>query len=485
MQGRTELKLNDKIFIDYDYRSLKQKIQSFFYRATVIELPELISVQGNEYHNFILFREDTKLLHVIEEVELNVTERNIYVRYETTNHSLLLEDGNQELFGIPNLIEWLIHSEYICKDRQLEITDQITKVTENNVDDVTDIFNTDTLYSLPAVLIPYGVIEKFSEKDLQLLGKYTAGYAHVYYPENEHVERVIEEVCDLSVSDETRAVALVEMQGEVHSFSISAIDLSDLVSGIIQLNNVSFAERPMKDRLLYSSALSFQEELNKTKAQLVMANSLIRSLTEKRNKDASSEDPLLLMSFELEHVKKELEKEKIRTEKLETENEELKDKYQQALRKAESMKNTSTAREGRPLLVYGSEQEMYSGEIKSIILDSLRKALENTESSGDGKNNFRRYDVLNSVYSANTDGQTECLVRNKKKQVEDTLYGTDDIGKIIKGLEKMGFTVENSGSGHYKIRYGNDDRYIFILPATTSDFRSFRNAATTIKKKYF
>ena len=244
---------------------MKQKIQSFFYRATVIELPESISVQGNEYHNFILFREDTKLLHVIEEVELNVTERNIYVRYETTNHSLLLEDGNQELFGIPNLIEWLIHSEYICKDRQLEITDQITKVTEDNVDDVTDIFNTDTLYSLPAVFIPHGVIEKFSEKDLQLLGKYTAGYAHVYYPENEHVERVIEEVCDLSVSDETRAVALMEMQGEVHSSSISAIDLSDLVSGIIQLNNVSFAEKEVKDRLLYSSALSFQEELNKTK----------------------------------------------------------------------------------------------------------------------------------------------------------------------------------------------------------------------------
>ena len=352
MQGRTELKLNDKIFIEYDYRSLKQEIQSFFYRATIIELPESISVQGNEYHNLVLFQEDTKLLHVIEEVELNVTERNIYVRYETTNHSLLLEDGNEELFGIPNLIKWLIHSGYICKDRQLEITDQVTKVTEENVDDVTDIFNTDTLYSLPAVLIPYNVIEKFSEKDLQLLGKYTAGYAHVYHPENEHVERVIEEVCDLSVSDENRAVALKEMQGEVHSFSISATDLSDLVSGIIQLRNVSFAEKEVKDRLLYSSALAFQEELNKTKAELVMANSLIRSLTEKRNKDASSEDPLLLMSIELEHVKKEFEKEKIRTEKLETENEELKDKYQQALRKAESRKNTSTAREGRPLIVY-------------------------------------------------------------------------------------------------------------------------------------
>ena len=111
--------------------------------------------------------------------------------------------------------------------------------------------------------------------------------------------------------------------------------------------------------------------------------------------------------------------------------------------------------------------------------------MENTESSEDGKDNFRRYDILNSVYSANTDGQTECLVRNQRKRVEDTLYGTDDIGKIIKGLEKMGFTVENSGSGHYKIRYRNDDRYIFILPATTSDFRAFRNAATTIKKKFF
>ena len=91
MQGITELKLNDKIFTEFDYRSLTQKIQSFFYRATVIELPELISVQGNEYHNFILFREDTKLLHVIEEVELNVTERTIFARYDITNYSLLLE----------------------------------------------------------------------------------------------------------------------------------------------------------------------------------------------------------------------------------------------------------------------------------------------------------------------------------------------------------------------------------------------------------
>lgn len=108
---------------------------------------------------------------------------------------------------------------------------------------------------------------------------------------------------------------------------------------------------------------------------------------------------------------------------------------------------------------------MYSGEIKSIIIDSLRKVLENTESSGDGKNNFRRYDVLNSVYSANMDGQTECLVRNMRKRVKDTLYGTDDIGKIIRGLEKMGFTVENSGSGHYKIRYGMmTGTFSFCLP---------------------
>lgn len=171
MQGITELKLNDKIFTEFDYRSLTQKIQAFFYHATVIELPEPISVKGNEYHNFILFREDTKLLHVIEEVELNVTERTIYARYESTNHSLMLEDGNEELFGIPNLIQWMIHSGYICKDRQMEITDQVKEVTEDNVDDVTDIFNLDTLYRLPAVLIPHGVTEKFTEQDLRLLGK--------------------------------------------------------------------------------------------------------------------------------------------------------------------------------------------------------------------------------------------------------------------------------------------------------------------------
>jgi hypothetical protein len=57
-------------------------------------------------------------------------------------------------------------------------------------------------------------------------------------------------------------------------------------------------------------------------------------------------------------------------------------------------------------------------------------------------------------------------------------------GRTKKGLETLGFSIEEEGK-HHKLTFGGDDRYTFTLPKSGGDHRGGLNAAAGISKRLF
>lgn len=64
------------------------------------------------------------------------------------------------------------------------------------------------------------------------------------------------------------------------------------------------------------------------------------------------------------------------------------------------------------------------------------------------------------------------------------MKGFRNLSEIQDGLEGEGFVVEKGESGHAKIKYPNDDRYIITCGSTPSDSRAGDNVAQLIIKKF-
>ena len=58
-----------------------------------------------------------------------------------------------------------------------------------------------------------------------------------------------------------------------------------------------------------------------------------------------------------------------------------------------------------------------------------------------------------------------------------------EVRQLIKKLERQGFDVDPSKSGHYKVR--KNGRLITTLAGTPSDSRSLKNAMAVLKRAGF
>lgn len=58
-----------------------------------------------------------------------------------------------------------------------------------------------------------------------------------------------------------------------------------------------------------------------------------------------------------------------------------------------------------------------------------------------------------------------------------------DLRKMVKALEKQGFTVRQTKNNHYNVT--RDGAYIVTLPGTPSDWRSMKNALAALRRGGF
>lgn len=113
-----------------------------------------------------------------------------------------------------------------------------------------------------------------------------------------------------------------------------------------------------------------------------------------------------------------------------------------------------------------SEHDLYEGEMLDVLLRLIQKEV-NAMSDDSNLNSSRKYHVLKSILDGNNmTGKREELIDIFKSAFKDGSLSSDG----IRTLEMNGFTVQKEkGDSHYKIRFGDDNRYQIVFSSTTSD----------------
>lgn len=125
---------------------------------------------------------------------------------------------------------------------------------------------------------------------------------------------------------------------------------------------------------------------------------------------------------------------------------------------------------------HGSEQQLRDGEFEEILKDALNAASANAQ---DGS---RRQHVLGAFATGipNVD-----VLRTDREKLKAALKDYRSMNSSTKSdLKGLGFDITEDGK-HYKLIYMQDERYVFAVPKSGSDWRGGMNLVSDIGKRVF
>lgn len=141
-----------------------------------------------------------------------------------------------------------------------------------------------------------------------------------------------------------------------------------------------------------------------------------------------------------------------------------------------SLRARSKSLEGAPVLVRGAESDLYEDECLGFIIDSLKRALENTHKES------RRNHVLSSLIAANPVEDHASDYAAIIKNLLSTYRSLES--SVAHDLEEMGFEISSEGK-HHKLVFRGDGRYQLSMPKTSSDHRAGKNLVSEINRLLF
>lgn len=127
-------------------------------------------------------------------------------------------------------------------------------------------------------------------------------------------------------------------------------------------------------------------------------------------------------------------------------------------------------------LVKAQEQDLYDGELLSILRDAINDASQHVKADS------RRQHVLTSIVQSMPSTDEPSKKRERLKELLRQYRSMTP--NIRKGLQDLGFEIHEDGK-HYKLIFQGDDRYTYTLPKSGSDHRGGLNAASDISKLLF
>ena len=131
------------------------------------------------------------------------------------------------------------------------------------------------------------------------------------------------------------------------------------------------------------------------------------------------------------------------------------------------------------IITYGSEQDLYEGEHKDIVLEVLEESMKSYDPFS------RRYAVLKSI----VEGNEECGVRRSlKRRISELFKGYLGYNKLTHTqkteLSDIGFEIEYSGDDHPKLIFKGHGRFKVTIPGTPGKTnRSGQNTSANIIRK--
>lgn len=135
-------------------------------------------------------------------------------------------------------------------------------------------------------------------------------------------------------------------------------------------------------------------------------------------------------------------------------------------------KTTST-----PVLIQGIERDIYPGEQTDIILEILSDRIKNLDSF------TRQYCVLKSILDANPEVGERTKIKQKLKNIFRSFTGYKNLTNAQNAdLNELGFTYVPCNSGHSKLMFKNDDRFVVTMAGTPSDQSRSLNQVNDISR---
>ena len=389
-------------------------------------------------------------------------------------------------FSTPHFITLLIENNYLRKDKKIDITNNPIYIEDSNIKILTDIINRVSSYKLPIVYIS----RTFSNElplNVGLLASKLKGVAHVLVQDNVSTNGMIREQCD-GRNEYGGAVGIYFPNNSIEHCrylyrtytNSSNVLMNKVVSLIVQYSNAQridslYTWQGVNNALLTDRLLSQKKENKKSEDErkqtlyelLELKDNLSKkeqNIKKKALDDAKAEVDELLQSVdnEIEEYQEKISRLSQEIEKLECENIGLREKLSDNLKV--------------PIIFLGEEDDLYPGEIKDLILLSLKEKLKET------KPFTRRYDVIEDIIMTNN---YQAISEKRTENARNLLKNYSGMTpKIKKGLEEIGYVITHE-KNHYKAAYYGDDRYMVIHGATPGDSRSGKNnVSNTIKKAF-
>lgn len=357
-------------------------------------------------------------------------------------------------FSPPHLVKMIIKEKLTGMDDNLHISDEPVTILKDNYEVILDVILQKKRYALPIVYITKTWLGNYP-LDVNKLSKKLQGVAHVLKEADPDVCKILKEKCNAE---------------NVHHGGI-AIYYPSQSARTKKINTTRYAgieERLIKRIVEYVYRYTNQQRRESMYTWEGIQNELLRlkneSLIEKRQEaeTANLENKELLDMYdeEIDRYKRDINDLNNRIAALTQENQGLRSKLEGI--------------DAIPLLFFGEEEDLYEGEIREIVLDTLAESLKTK------KENTRREHIILDLIDEN---EYAGIPESRRNQIKKILKGYTSMSASMRSeLQDFGFNITGDGK-HYKLTYYGDSRYVATMAKSSSDSRAGNNLASEIDKK--
>lgn len=163
-------------------------------------------------------------------------------------------------------------------------------------------------------------------------------------------------------------------------------------------------------------------------------------------------------------------------EKMEESNVKLSNEVQRLTAELQGLRMRYSDKDKSPVLYLGEEKDLYTGEIKEIILEIM------SEYQKSCKEDSRRWHIISDLVESN---EFKGIPEKRRERLKNALRGYKSLNGSLKSLlETLGFEISDDGK-HYKWTYYGDHRYVATVAKTCSDNRAGMNLSSIIDKTMF
>ena len=369
-------------------------------------------------------------------------------------------------YSAPHFISLLVDKDWLEVDNALKIDKKPLYITSLNADIIGDVVTGKESYKLPIVFVSSTKYDS-DPLDVLALAKKLKGVAHVLVQANLDYGYDIRTACD-SMNEYDGAIGIYFPQDSYGHRRIlyhgideyDVVQYSKVVRQVMQYANAKTIDPLYTWDGVYAEVLRYElaEQREKTKCLMLDKQS--------KASEETAEDFKTLYQMMMEEQEKLLR--------------ELQEKNQMiASLRQEIHDREVLVHKDEGYLKCNTEEDLYYGESREIILDILQKAFRDMPDNFGG---IRRNDVLAKFLESNP--STGALEQRKEevKRLLKNFKGLDSTTR--KGLKSLGFEITEDGK-HIKLKYYGYSKYEICFAKTPSDVRSGKNNATTIINKAF